>query len=195
MDFKIISFYTNDWEYPAHANRLKEECELLGLDYCIEERPSTTDYIKNTAIKPFFIRDCIEKFKQPVIWIDVDALILKPINFVIDADIHACKHKNSHVSREWAVAFLAFNYTTNSLNFINAWCNHSNKGTDENAFELAWQELKDCVEFKTLPSVYHFVKWSNSLEIPEDTIICHQLSKFEDKLRRKSGGKLNESAE
>jgi hypothetical protein len=188
MNPLIISFYTNDWEYPAHAIRLTEECKHFNLEYYIEERETTTDYIKNTAIKPFFIRDCLHKFKRPVFWIDVDALILKPIDINIkDYDLAACQYTNKNINREWAVASLYFNYTEASIMLLDYWCDHTNSGTDEASFDVAWKKIKEFKEVKvlTLPETYHFVKWSYKLDIPEDTVICHQISKSEDKLRRK----------
>ena len=35
----IISFYTDDWTYPQHADRLRGECDRLGLAHHIERRP------------------------------------------------------------------------------------------------------------------------------------------------------------
>lgn len=192
----IVSFFTNDWEYPNHAERLKKECNYFNLDFYIDERPSTSDYIRNTAIKPFFIKECLDKFQRPIVWIDVDALILK--SFELDfsnADILACKHMNSHIKREWAVAFLGFNYTKNTLDFVNEWCNQTDRKTDEAAFEDTWQKIGKEIRFKTLPTSFHFVKWSDRINPSDNVIICHQLSKFEDKLRRKKNGALDESAE
>jgi hypothetical protein len=48
----IVSFYTNDWEYPAHAERLRKECDALKLEHHIKEMPSAGGYLQNTCIKP-----------------------------------------------------------------------------------------------------------------------------------------------
>jgi hypothetical protein len=190
----IISFYTNDWEYPEHATRLKNECKSFKLPNYIIEQKSTTDYIKNTAIKPFFIKDALLKFRRPVVWIDVDALLLKPIDIdFADYDLVACKHTTPSLNREWAVSTLGFNFTKESIAFLTEWCNLTTSGTDESSFELAWQKMKDTVKVLSLPNKYTFVKWSNKLVVPEDTIVCHQLSKFEDKMRRKNKGISDES--
>lgn len=189
----IISFFTDDWEYPKHAERLKKECESHGLEYHIEQRESTKDYIKNTSIKPFFIRDCIDKFQRPVFWVDVDALIMKKIDIEIkDQDIAACRYFNEKIKRSWSVASLFFNYTEKSKIFLDHWCDNSKNVTDEASFEITWQSLKEKVKILQLPESYNFVKWSYRLSIPEDTIICHQLSKFEDKMRRKVNGQVKE---
>ncbi len=188
----IISFYTDDWRYPEHAERLADECDSFGLGHYIVEKASTRNYIRNTALKPFFIKECLEKFKSPVTWIDVDALILKTFELDIsDADILACEHNN----RTWAVAFMSFNYTPAALGFLTSWCDATAAGTtDEAALEHAWQTQKNDVIIKPLPKTYHFVKWSGKLIVPADTIICHQLSTWEDKIKRKHNGRLNEDA-
>lgn len=182
----IISFYTNDWEYPQHADRLRKECETLGVEHLIIEKPSTTDYIKNTAIKPFFILETLNDVKRPVFWVDVDALLLqKLVEPTEQCDIAACRYFNKNVNRDWAVATLWFNYTPAAIEFLTKWCALTANGTDEAAFDAAWKQNQSTVVICELPETYHFVKWSHRLEVPEDTVVCHQLSKFEDKMRRK----------
>lgn len=182
----IISYYTNDWVYPEHADRFIKECQQFGLDHHVVKKPTTNNYIRNTAIKPFFIRECLINFKRPVFWVDVDAIILQPVIEPPDVfDIAACKYLNSNLNRTWAVASLWFNYTPAALAFLDEWCNRAELGTDEAAFDSAWQAIGSQVKIGVLPETYHFVKWSHRLEIPDNTVICHQLSKSEDKMRRK----------
>lgn len=190
----IISFYTDDWIYPEHAKNLINNCENLGYEHFISHRHSTKNYLKNTAIKPFFIKECLLRFRRPLIWIDVDAIILKEFSLNVSkfTDIGACKYTNSNLNRDWAVAFLYLNYTSNTLDFITRWCEYSTRGSDEYAFDLAWKSSKGNVAFETLPEQYHFVKWKVNMEIPDDTIICHQLSQFEDKLKRKHNGQVKD---
>jgi len=185
----IISFFTDDWEYPQHAARFKAECDALGLKYFVERKESTKDYIKNTGIKPFYIRECVQQFRRPVCWIDIDAMILKKIVVEMqDFDFAACKYSNRRLQREWAVATLCFNHTPNALKFLDLWCENSLRGTDEASFDTTWHMLRKEMKVFALPNTYNFVRWSLTLQIPEDTVICHQLSKSEDKLRRKYKG-------
>jgi hypothetical protein len=190
----IISFYTNDWEYPDHAARMADDCKNLGLDYHIEEKESTKDYIKNTAIKPFFVKECLETFKRPVLWVDVDGLLLQDPGLTnMSSDFAAPEYFNKQqIDRDWAVSILWFNYTTGSIKLIDDWCKCSENRTDEAGFDLAWKNLKTEITPYQLPQQYHFVKWRHSLEIPEDTIFCNRLSTFEDKMRRKVNGQVKE---
>jgi hypothetical protein len=183
----IISFYTNDWEYPTHAERLREECRRLGLDHHIEEQPSTKDYISNTAIKPFFIRNCLVKFDRPILWLDVDGSILRnPGMASMVSDFAACKYQNRALDRDWAVGILWFNNTVNAKLLLDTWCNNTTGKTDEAAFDLAWKSLRGTVISQTLPDRYHFVQWRVTLPMPADTIFCNRLSTFDDKMRRKN---------
>lgn len=192
----VISFFTDDWEYPQHARRMRRDCESLKLEHHIERRDSTHNYIKNTTIKPFFIRDCLNKFQRPVLWVDVDGVLLKQPGLKnIDADFAACEYFNKqNLDRDWAVGILWFNYTPEAIALLDKWCSQATDKTDEAAFDIAWKKLKDILKVYTLPPKYHFIKWRVSLEIPEDTIFYNQLSKFEDKLKRKNlkTDKINE---
>lgn len=186
MSFTIVSFFTEEWEYPHWANLLQQKCQEYGFNHHIEKKETTHDYIKNTALKPFFIRECRTKIKGPIVWIDVDALMIKrfELNFH-NVDILAAKHHNPKLNRDWAVAFLGFNDNDIARIFLNKWCENTTSGTDENSFDLTWREIGSQIRIQTLSEQFHFVKWSNNLKVPDDTIICHQLSKSPDKLRRK----------
>ena len=182
----VISFYTNDWEYPAHAKRMHADCLQLGLTPYIIEKQTTTDYIKNTAIKPFFIKECLDKFKSPVLWVDVDGLLLQAPDFSqITEDFAATEYANPDIDRDWAVSIMWFNYTPAAIALVDKWCEHAVSGTDEAAFDIAWKQLRDSVSAATLPAEYCFNKWRDSLEIPPGTVFCNQLSKSPDKMRRK----------
>lgn len=190
----IVSFYTDDWEYPKHADNMANNCKNLGLDYHIEQRPSTRDYIKNTAIKPFFIRDCMKQFQRPVLWLDVDGVLLKNPNLDhITEDFAACDYTNKqNLDRDWSVPMLWFNCTPGAVRLVDTWCDYASSGTDEAAFDRAWKTLKGQVSAYQMPSHYLFSKWRASLTIPDDTVFCNQLSTFEDKMRRKVNGQVNE---
>lgn len=188
----IISFYTNDWLYPEHAQRLRDECTQYGLDYYIAELPSTGEYKANTRLKPGFIRDCLHRFKEPIMWIDVDGYILKPFDIdLAEADIAACKMPTS-VNRLYRVGTLIFNYTPAALSFVDAWAQHSTWGTDESAFDRAVKAGVGNTVIKELPIEYHRVKGKKTpfSAMPESTVICHTLSESESKLALKRAGKL-----
>lgn len=74
----VISFYCDvDGKtfYSDCAKRLKQNCEALGLKYCIEERNYGNDWISNERAKPTFIQEMMSKINDDLLWIDVDCRI------------------------------------------------------------------------------------------------------------------------
>lgn len=192
MDFTVISFYTNDWLYPAYADRLRADCERLDLRYRIESRPSTNRYVGNCQIKPFFVQECLADIKSPVFWIDVDASILRSPDLLkepqnADHDLLANQplHDNSrlHVGSMW------FNYTDVMTAFIDTWCEGIRRKNplDDAAFNGTWDMLKNSLRVRFLPSTYFYIEKRPHDPVPPDTVILHRLSRSELKQRYKAG--------
>jgi len=72
--YKIISFYTPN--YKAIAEKyLISSINKLNLNNYIIEVPNQGNWKENTNYKPIFIKECLEKFKENLVWIDCDATI------------------------------------------------------------------------------------------------------------------------
>jgi len=185
----IISFYTDDEDYPEHAKLLSEDCERLGLDYYIEEKPSTRNYKHNCNIKPFFIKKTIEKFKKPVLWIDVDGSIIslpelffdnKMLEYDMAANCRANDATKIHVGSMW------FNYTKSTISLIDDWCESVvSGGIDDGQFNSIWKKHKDKIQFYKLPQNYFVVLKPSNLPLPDHTCIVHRLSNTELKRKEK----------
>ena len=175
MNPTLISFFTNDWEYPAHAKRLKRECEILKIDYVIKERPSAGGYLENTCMKPFFILECLKELKKPVLWVDVDASIYKTPALLknLNADF-AAMPKAAGMSRKWHVGTLWFNYTPKAIKFLEKWCKLSHKLSDESALQDLWENYQDINCFE-LPATYHLLLIHGN-KPSHQTVIAHRIS-------------------
>lgn len=147
MNFKIVSYYTkNDKNkfYEKAAEELKKQCETFLFDYYIEEKPSEKDYNLNIKYKPIFIKKCLEKFNQPVLFLDIDAqltgIIPDQMNSLNNYDIAVTKTWGDPLELEEEYkkhmkiptspndltirdGFLYVNNNTNSINFLNDWNN------------------------------------------------------------------------
>lgn len=140
----LISFYTNDWEYPAHAERMRRRCEQLGVECRIEERPNAGGWLQNTLVKPHFIREVLQREKRSVLWVDVDNnLHRKPVvEWDASKGVAASKRKDGTLIRgevrTWHVGALWFDYTPRSLAFLDTWC-LSEGVSDDHTFETAWR--------------------------------------------------------
>lgn len=181
----IISFYTNDWEYPAHADRLRKECDALGLRHRIEKRTSTGSYLKNCCMKPEYIQRCVEDEKGPVLWIDVDGSIVKSPDFFLDApeeyDFQARKMDPALRKRTWHVGTMWWNYTPASLEFIERWIDNTGEMTDESALEVTVRQGCD-MRTRDIPEEYFM--WQHHYEtIPDRVVIFHRESRGRSKRR------------
>ena len=77
----LISYYTNDQQYPQHAKRLKKQLTDLGIEYYIIELPSDHNRQANCNKKIQMFKDCMDKFDRPLIWLDIDSEVLKKEEF------------------------------------------------------------------------------------------------------------------
>jgi hypothetical protein len=171
----IISFFTQDWEYPNHAKRLIKECKMLNLDFLIKERESAGGYLQNTCMKPFFILECLKELKRPVLWVDIDASIYhRPIIFENLSKDMAARPKAPQIARKWHVGTLWFNYTPKAINFLEKWCQLSNELSDEYALQKLWETNPD-IDYLELPSEYHFILLKN-MNPNHKTVIAHRIS-------------------
>lgn len=183
----IVSFYTNDWEYPKYAEMLKQNCIDLGLDYCIEERDSTGDYISNTALKPQFILDMLEKYQRPILWIDCDgSLLKKPEDMNVNSSCYdfSAAYSPEVSGRTWHVGTLWFNYNEKVVNFVKSWIENTSS-TDDCSFENTWAEYKDILKSSELKKEYFNILPQLDYPPPNNAIIIHRLSKSPSKLQRK----------
>lgn len=186
---RIISFYTQDWEYPQHARRLSQECTALGLQHRIDCRSSTGSYLGNTCMKSQFVRECLDQETDPLLWIDVDGSIYRhprELESLDGYDMAARRRRQvNEYGYAWHVGTLWFAPTPATREFVRIWSEHST-GTDENRFQEAWRQMQDRIRIYELPEQYFFIYNStNRHNLPLDTVIAHRISRSDMKLREK----------
>lgn len=184
----LISFYTPDWKYPHHAERLKRECEALGVPYKIEELKSTGSYLRNTCLKPQYILDCLKELKSPVLWVDVDASLLRREMFYIQADF-AARPMSPDRDRTWHVGTMWFNYTPAMIEFLEKWIENTGNLSDESALEKTWQDHGFLIETCHLPPEFFYIE-RKARKPSEGTIIMHRISDSAMKRREMGLAKL-----
>lgn len=176
----IVSFYTKDWEYPAHAKRLKKELDSLQIPHDIVERPSAGGYLQNTCQKPFFIREMLLKHKEPILWVDVDASVFRRPHWFcgLDADISLRPKPPTH-RRKWHVGTMWFNYNKVALEFIDEWCKLTGDLSDESALEQLWQAGTNAYIID-MPYEFHEIEMG-AYKPSGRTCIMHRLSSGQSK--------------
>lgn len=178
MKTLLVSFYTADADYRDHAKRLQAECDALGLEHCIEERPSAGGYLENCCQKPFFIREMLERHKRPILWVDVDASILREPVWVERLpgkgyDMAARPNKRPNW-RKFHVGTLWLNPT--AIEFVDLWCAKSGALSDESAFD---ETIKTgiAVSVAELPRAYFVLPGM----VEQNACIVHRISNWPGK--------------
>ncbi len=121
----IISFYTKDTLYQLEVQNLIESCQRYGLDYHIEGIDSFGSWELNCAYKPFFIHRQLQALKQPLIWVDADAIFVQSPHWLpaFDADLAVRINEElswEHPSRVMS-GTLYVNYTPGADRLLRAW--------------------------------------------------------------------------
>lgn len=78
----FVSYYTTDTPYEALANQLRKSLDRFNLPHRIEAIASRGSWVANTGLKSKFIEKVWNETDGPICWIDADAEILRPPNFV-----------------------------------------------------------------------------------------------------------------
>ncbi len=74
---KLVSFYTKNTIYEKEIEDLSTSCKSLQIDHYIEAREDLGCWEKNCSQKPLFIYECLEKFNEPLLWVDSDGIALQ----------------------------------------------------------------------------------------------------------------------
>lgn len=186
----VVTFYTPTWEYPQYAARMKSMCENLGLLFYAKEYDNTGQWIMNTAIKPHFIQHALTLLKRPILWIDADGSLLKvpeifkapyPFDF-------AARKQHGKTEREWHVGTMYFNYTPDTVAFVNDWVEMVKKfpASDEGALDLLWKQGGGSkLTTSDIPPTYFEMLRHTGQQPRSDTVIAHRASRCPNKLESK----------
>lgn len=184
---KIISFYSDTLRsnyYSQSANLLKSDCDRLGLDYHIENLTGHNEYKKNCKMKPFFILECIKKFKQPLVWLDCDSRIVKTPTFEnLEKVDYAGVKRGGDTDPVMIASTLFFNTTESSLKLLEEWSRRcllkQNQDSADHSILIDYlKEKPDNLSFKWLPDSYGVIFYNRLSEkfILENSVIYTKLA-------------------
>ncbi|MBI2812375.1 MAG: hypothetical protein HYX67_16340 [Candidatus Melainabacteria bacterium] len=165
---------------------LLASCREHGIDAEIEGIPTEGSWVRNCAIKPFFIRKKLLEKKRPIFWVDADAVFKKAPDFSLmeHSDMAFREMRRfSHDRRfKYCAGSLFFNYTPRSIEFVDKWCAYCQQKIDrkENLELLDQTSLADLIErgeqlkLFSLPIAYAKIFDLDALEIdPAEIVIEH----------------------
>ena len=125
--------------YDKLASIWKSQMKLLNIPYYIEEIPRFSQsgkYQEGISYKPTFIKKCLNKFKKPVIYIDLDMKIhqfpslfknnffdFMAFNWNIDPRI---TNRIDYYTMETSGGIFYFNFTKTAIKILDIWIKSMN---------------------------------------------------------------------
>jgi hypothetical protein len=119
----IVSYFTPDAAYERHARILEASVKRLGLESRIEPRPSRGSWIENCAQKALFIRQIRAEEGRPVLWVDADAVVRRPVIALIGSDADLSTTKRGGWS--FAGGHIYFGDGDGATTLLDKWCAYS----------------------------------------------------------------------
>lgn len=164
----IISYYTDNWEYPARAEQLMADCDTFNIDHHIVQMPDTGTWIQNTRLKATFVHEQLERLKRPVLWIDADSRLLQSPHGILKYADFAGVRAKSPTSKVFYAGTLYFNYTDAGRDFARRWAECDVEGSDHTALDSVWHQGFDGI-VHCLP--YSYCQVEIRKDVTDDAVI------------------------
>jgi len=147
----IVSYYTRNTAYEGHAAELRRSIDKLGLDCRIEPREAKSSWVENCAQKAQFIREMRERESRPILWIDADAVLRRPLHELVDSDADFATVRR----RGWEISSGQVYFGTGSKAeaLIDTWCKYCRDYPyiwDQVSLGYAWWDTSLRVNLNTL---------------------------------------------
>ncbi|MCK9326767.1 MAG: hypothetical protein M0P69_14845 [Bacteroidales bacterium] len=179
QEFRVmiyVGFYTD--KYKEEARKLIETLFKFNLNFYVQRIEDLGSWDANTHYKATFIRDCLDIFCEPIVYLDCDARVLKkPVLFDnLDCDIafHQLTHK--YCNKELLSGTLYLDYNVNVLNLVSHWallCEQVTAEYEQRKLEIALKERPD-IRVATLPIEYCAIFDRKEVKDKEiDPVILH----------------------
>ncbi len=77
----VVSYYTKGTPYEEVVKALRDSCEKFGIECHIEGVESKGSWEENCTYKAYFMKEMMQRFQRPLLWVDADAVFLRPLAF------------------------------------------------------------------------------------------------------------------
>lgn len=157
--FLIVSFYTTNYRDLTEAWIQAAADQGHGHQALLIDTGSVADWRRGTFRKPTVIRSVLS-MGYPVLWIDVDAILLQPIDELqhIDTDLGIHVQRQSPHGGCWWSGTMYWNANLRSLTVLGRWeelCSDAFDG-DQEALGLAVRDTPD-LTIHNLPLEYVYI--------------------------------------
>jgi len=175
----IVGYYTRNTPYEKEAIVLKESIEACGYEHDIVAVDSLGSWQQNTQMKGTIIHDALIKHNRPILYLDVDAIMIHPPLILddLDCDIAAVHY---HGTTELLSGTVYFQPT--AMPIVSRWIELNTTfpetlpdgrlAWDQRTLELAIKE-SGC-SFTELPQEYTWITGMTQVRCPElNPVILH----------------------
>ncbi len=165
--FLTIAYYTEGNKYQQLSENLKKSSEAFSIPLYLKQIPNLGSWEKNTHYKANFIQECLGKFSENLLYVDVDAIFRAYPKLIesMDCDI-AYRTENFKWRKDEALSgtiFLDNNEITKE--FVNKWIEINGNTPAQRHKPETWEQanmqkamhLIPGLRYQNLPPEYTFV--------------------------------------
>jgi len=173
--FLVVAYATHG-PYEKESERLLASLrKIKDLHYQVDYVASVGTWVRNTNIKPRFIRCALKQNTAPVLYVDADAEIMRdPTEYVEDL-IERCDVAACHRGKELLSGTLFFNYTPAALALLDDWVWESNTKPevwDQKNLQSVIERKND-IKFEEMPTSYCYINDGRLMAPVQDPAILH----------------------
>jgi len=159
----FVSYYTISTGYEKEFHNLEKSFKEFNLEYEIDAIQSQGDWFANCFYRATFLKQKLLRHKQPVVWIDCDAIVRRYPEFLfqLNCDFACYIHTRKSKVKELFGGTMYLNYTENSFKLLDLWCQLVMKRDtcriifDQVYLHTAMQYLlREGLQFIELPATY-----------------------------------------
>jgi hypothetical protein len=165
--FLVIAYYTLGNPYQQLSENLTKSCKEFNLPHFLKPIEDLGSWEKNTHYKANFISDCLERFSENLVYVDVDAEFKRyPDLFEsLDCDI-AYRTENFRWRQNEALSGTIFiRNNDNARSLVNLWksINENNEAFrskpdtwEQSNLQRATKQIPEVI-YKNLPPEYTYI--------------------------------------
>jgi hypothetical protein len=153
----VVSYYTKNTSYEKEAQNLIKSCKRLSLPYEIEAVDSLGSWEKNCCMKPLFLLEKLQKIKNPILWVDADGIILKPLHlfdfFHYDIALRINENLSNNHPSKIMTGTIYLSPTNTVKQVLQLWNYESQRTLAKSGDSVVWDQttLRDVLQNLPLP--------------------------------------------
>jgi hypothetical protein len=182
-DLLIVCKYARRSRYAEEARELRASAAALGYEVLAIEAPDEGDWWRNTANKPGYILQAMQQHDGPILSLDADCRILKPLDEMLrlldDADVAVKYRQGSCFSALFNAAVLLMRKTPATLAMVETWANQGSqfgslhRFVEQGAFAEGVLMNQHRLRLCPLPEKFHTMHPVDAATLPPEAVIIH----------------------